>query len=221
MLVPFRAALAWIRRLRESPQYSLDVLPAKMMYVYMCMYACMHIYIYIYIYIYICNSQRDIRNKELRGKQAGLLARSIPYLGLRHCAGQHGEVGRGAVDHLPADPSKRPKTGRWSFEGRGEDRGLHMKIGVFLVGRGGGMGSWRISQFCPSQAGPSSRNTVAMLTSNNSNWCFKVKGKTRIPTNYPSTDYPFWRFGILGITAATKARSMRRQRAMPDAALLV
>ena len=26
---------------------------------------------------------------------------------------------------------------------------------------------------------------------------FSVKGKTRIPTNYPSTNYPFWRFGMI------------------------
>ena len=36
-----------------------------------------------------------------------------------------------------------------------------------------------------------------MLTSSNSNMCLNVKDKTRIPTDYPSANYPFWWFGVL------------------------
>ena len=43
-----------------------------------------------------------------------------------------------------------------------------------------------------------------MLTSNKSNRFVNVKGKTRIPTNCPSTNYPLWWFG---------ARKSRKQKA--------
>ena len=37
-------------------------------------------------------------------------------------------------------------------------------------------------------------------SSNNSNMRFDVKGKTQIPTNYPSSNYPFSQFGNIKIS---------------------
>ena len=63
---------------------------------------------------------------------------------------------------------------------------------------GSWMGSLRISEFYPSQA------LWQMQTSNNSNMCSHVKGKTRIQTTYPSTNYPFVWFGFMKNERACK-----------------
>ena len=55
-----------------------------------------------------------------------------------------------------------------------------------------------------------------MLTSNNSNMWFQVKGKTEISTNYPSTNYPFWWFGLLrGPTAALQEGGLAGEGPQP------